>query len=47
MVAVDGVGLQNVVTVRCRGSDIFVDFPGVKRSVMEVADGEGDNVRSR
>ena len=40
MVLVYGVGLEDVVAVGCRGVDIFVEFAGVDRSVMEIADGD-------
>ena len=47
MVEAYGVGLENVVAVGCRGVDIFVDFAGVERCVVVIADGEGDGVGSR
>ena len=47
MVEVYRVGLENVVAVGCRGVDIFVDFAGVERCVMVIADGERDGVGSR
>ena len=47
MVEVDGVGLQTVVANACRGVDVFVNLAGVKRCVVEVADGEGNDVGSR
>ena len=42
MVEVYGVGLKDVVRV-----DIFVEFAGVERSVVVIANGEGDCVGSR
>jgi hypothetical protein len=47
MVEVDGVGLEDVAAVGCRGVDVFVDFAGVERCVVVIADGEGDGVGSR
>ena len=47
MVEVYGVGLENVVAVDCRGVDIFVEFAGVERSFVVIANGEGDGVGSR
>ena len=47
MVDVYGVGLEDDVAVGYRGVDNFIDFAGVERSVVEVADGEGDSVRCR
>ena len=47
VVEVYGVGLEHVVAVGCRVVDILVDFAGIERRVMEVADDEGDSVRSR
>ena len=44
MVEVYGVGLENVVAVGCCGVEVFVDFSGVERCVMVIADGEGDGV---
>jgi hypothetical protein len=44
VVDVDGVGLQNVVAIGCRGVDVFVDLAGVKRRVVVIADGEGNGV---
>jgi hypothetical protein len=46
-VEVYGVSLENVVAVGCRGVDIFVEFAGVERSVMVIANGEGDGVGGR
>jgi len=42
-----GVGLNNVVAVGCRVVDIFVEFAGVERSIMVIANGEGGGVSSR
>jgi hypothetical protein len=47
MVEVYGLGLENVVAVSSRGVYIFGVFAGVKRSVMVIANGEGDGVGSR
>ena len=47
MVEVDGFGLENVAAIGCRGVDICVDLAGVKRCVVVIADGEGDDVGSR
>ncbi len=47
MVEVDGVNLENVAAVGCHGVDFFVNFAGVERCVVVVADGEGDGVGSR
>ena len=47
MVKVYGAGLENVVTVGCRGVDIVVDFEGIERCVVLIADGERDGVGSR
>ena len=47
MVEVDGVGLEDVAAVGCRGVDVSVDFAGVERCVVVIADGEGDDVGSR
>jgi hypothetical protein len=47
MVEVDGVGLQNVAAIGCSGVDVFVDLAGVKRCVVVVADGEGNDIGSR
>ena len=47
MAEVYGVGLKNVVAVGCRRVDIFLEFAGVERSVMVIANGEGDGVDSR
>ena len=40
MVEVYGFGFEDVVPVGCRGVDVFVEFAGVERSVIEIADGE-------
>jgi hypothetical protein len=45
-VEVDGVGLENVVAGRSQGIDVFVEFAGIRRCVVKVADGEGDGVCS-
>ena len=47
VVEVDGVSVDDVVAVGCRGVDVLVDFAGVEGGVMVVADGEGDDVRGR
>ena len=47
MVEVDGVGFEDVDAISCRGVDVFVDFAGVERCVVVIADGEGDDVDSR
>ncbi len=47
MEEVDGVGIKNIVSVGCRGVDVFSDFTGVEGGVMVVADGEGDDVGGR
>ena len=41
MVEVDGVFLEDVVAVGCRGVYVLVEFAGV----VVVADGEGNRVR--
>ena len=46
MVAVDGVSLKDVGVVCCSGVDILVDLAGIKRCVVVVADGEGNDVGS-
>ena len=40
MVEVDRVGLKNVVAVCCIWVDVLVNFAGVERYVVEVADSE-------
>ncbi len=40
MVEVYGFHLEDVAAVGCRGLDVFVEFAGVERSVMEIADGD-------
>ena len=45
-VKVDGDGLKNVVAVDNRWVDVFVEFSGVERGVVKLADGEGDDVSS-
>ena len=47
MVEVDRDGLNNVVAACCRCVDILVNFVGVERGVVEVADSEGYGVRGR
>jgi hypothetical protein len=47
VVEVDGVKVKNVVAIGCRGVEVFVDFAGVERGAMVVADGEGDDVSGR
>ncbi len=47
VVEVDGVGLEDIGAVGCRGVDVFVGFAGVERCVVVIADGEGDGVGSR
>ena len=47
MVEVDGVSLQNFGAIGCSGVDVFVNLAGVKRCVVVVADGEGDDVGGR
>ena len=47
MVEVDGVGLEDVVAVCCRGIYILVEFAGVERGVVKVVDGEGDGICCR
>ena len=42
-----GFGLEDDVAVGCRGVHALVEFAGVERSVMEIADGELDSVRNR
>ena len=42
IVEVDGISLEKFVAVCCRGIDVLVDFAGVERGVVEVANGEGD-----
>jgi hypothetical protein len=46
MVAIDGFDLQDIVAVECCWVDVFVEFLGVGRGVVKVADGEGDGVGS-
>jgi hypothetical protein len=46
MVDVDGVGLENVVAVGCRGVDVFVDFSGVERCVVVTPDCKGVDIDS-
>ena len=46
MVEVDGVGLQNVVAIGSREVDVFVNLAGVKRCLVVMADGEGNDVGS-
>jgi hypothetical protein len=45
MVEVDGLCVEDVVTVGCHGVYVLVEFAGVEGGVVIVPDGEGDNVR--
>ena len=47
MVDVDGVGVEYVSAICCRGVDVHVEFAGVEGGVVVVADGEADGVRGR
>ena len=47
MVEVHRVGLKNVVTVCCGGIDVLVNFAGVKRGVVKVANSKGYGVCGR
>ena len=47
MIEVDRVGLEDNVSVSCCGVDVLVDFAGVERCVVVIADGERDYVGSR
>ncbi len=42
VVEVDGVDLEDVVAVDCRGVDVFTELSGIELSVVKVADGEGN-----
>jgi len=44
---VDGVSLEAVVAIHCNRVTILVEYAGVKRGVVKVADGEGYGVRGR
>ncbi len=46
MVEVDGVGIEYVVAIRCRGVDVLVEFAGVEGAVVVTADGKRDGVGS-
>jgi hypothetical protein len=45
VVEIDGVSVEDVVAVGCRGVDILVEFASIEGGVVAVADGEGDGVR--
>ena len=47
MVEVDRVCLENVVTIHCSGVDVLVEFAGVERGVITVADCEGNGICGR
>ena len=47
VVEVDGVSVEDVVAVGCRGVDVLVEFASIEASVVVVADGEGDDVTGR
>ena len=44
MVEVDGVSVEDVVAVGCRGVDVLAEFSDVEGGVVVVADGDGDGV---
>jgi len=46
MVKFKGVDLENIVSVDCRMVDVLIEFSGVERSFVKVADGERDGVGS-
>ncbi len=45
MVEVDGVCVEDLVAVGCRGVYVLDEFAGVEGGVVVVADGEGNRVR--
>ena len=47
MVEVDGVSVEDVVAVGCRGVDVLVEFAGVEGGIVVVPDCEGDGDRCR
>ena len=47
MVEVDRVGLEHVVALCCRGIDVLINFAGVERGFVKVADSEGYGVCGR
>ena len=46
VVEVDGVGIEYVIAICCRGVDVLVEFAGVEGGVVVTADGEGEGVES-
>jgi hypothetical protein len=44
---VDRVCLEDMVAVHCCGVDVFVEFAGVERGVLEVADCEENGICGR
>ena len=45
MVKVDGVGLEDIVAIRCSGIHDLAKFAGIERGVVKVADdGEGNDI---
>ena len=44
MVEVDGICLEDVVAISCSGVYVLVEFAGVERGVVIVADGEGNGI---
>ncbi len=44
VVEVDRVGLKDVDAVGSSGIDVIVDFAGIERCVVVIADGKGDGV---
>ena len=47
MVRVDGVGLEDVVAIHSSSVNILVEYAGVERGVVKVADGERYGARGR
>jgi len=47
MVEVDRVGLEHVVALCCRGIDVLINFAGVERGFVKVADSQGYGVYGR
>ena len=47
MVEVDGVCREDVVAIYRSGVDVLVDFAGVERGVVNVADCEGNGICGR